>query len=394
MAAFLKAELTKVAAEAEAKSILDSNSFDSSRFISCNAQSVASSFKSKGLVVDRGFNPSHFSANFKTWLKARGMLRLFTNPSNSFSRQLVREFYANFFEGHDIESVFVRGKYVNAGAAAINAFLGVSAQPRVLDELKEFSTLTGNELLAAFELVSNEPVVVDNKLKCTSINESAKQLLQWSLSNLLCTTHWTIISAYTLFPVIRILQDKDVDFGELIVADMRERVRTGRVSLGHGYLINELCKKAGVVVDRSELDVEPLSAILLPSTWVESLGVISSPPVTRRQSKAAIDGDRRGNHGCRKKPISIDIWYDDDEGLLSEKRLNKKARRDVTTTKYGKTGEGTDSPTDVRESTPASINVQCEELDAAFEQYSRDLDELKAKIEVMKANRGRIRFAQ
>ncbi|XP_051139074.1 uncharacterized protein LOC127256891 [Andrographis paniculata] len=140
-----------------------------------------------------------------------------------------------------------------------------------------------------YRTFATTPAYEKRNLKFGSVDEEKKKWVKWSLSRMMITTHTTDIRPDFLLALRSILEETaNVDLGAIIGIDIWDR-RSGDRTLGHGTLITELCRCAGVNLPTSapEFQMKPLFPAAFHKNWLESKEFTLNPKQKKRNAQAA-----------------------------------------------------------------------------------------------------------
>ncbi|GAU15811.1 hypothetical protein TSUD_236270 [Trifolium subterraneum] len=207
----------------------------------------------------------------------RGWLRfneLMEKGKAKANLDIVREFYANAFQGDVNRKVYVRGVLVDYSGDAINRLLrtvrvqGCAYMPLSntcssipIRERKEIRSFVGRPLAPWYKYYGGS---TPTKIHIHHFNPIGRAWAEWVLHNLAPVANITEIQLPNALLVKMIMDQSDIDLGEILSMDIRKIARVERpgVQLGHCNLIYALCKALGVpelVEDAEILPVAPLT---------------------------------------------------------------------------------------------------------------------------------------
>ncbi|GAU27272.1 hypothetical protein TSUD_125530 [Trifolium subterraneum] len=210
-------------------------------------------------------------------LERRGWLRfneLMERGKNKANLEIVREFFANVFQGDVNRKVYVRGVLVDYSGEAINRLLRTarvqectymplqnvcSSMP--IRERKEIRSFVGRPLAPWYKYYGGS---APTKIHIHHFNPIGRAWAEWVMHNIALVANITEIQLPNALLVKMIMDQSDIDLGALLSMDIKKIARVERpsVRLGHCNLIYALNKARGVpelVEDQEILPVAPLS---------------------------------------------------------------------------------------------------------------------------------------
>ncbi|GAU42326.1 hypothetical protein TSUD_25520 [Trifolium subterraneum] len=178
---------------------------------------------------------------------------------------IVREFYANAFQGDVNRKVYVRGVLVDYSSDAINRLLRTvrvqecaymplsntcSSMP--IRERKEIRSFVGRPS-------------APTKIHIHHFNPVGRAWAERVMHNLAPVANITEIQLPNALLVKMIMDQSDIDLGEILSMDIRKiaRVERSGVRLGHCNLIFALCKTLGVPELDEDAEILPVAPLTL-----------------------------------------------------------------------------------------------------------------------------------
>ncbi|GAU47235.1 hypothetical protein TSUD_242850 [Trifolium subterraneum] len=210
-------------------------------------------------------------------LERRGWVRfneLMERGKAKANLDIVREFYANAFQGDVNRKVYVRGVLVDYSSDAINRLLRTvrvqecaymplsnTCSSIPIRERKEIRSFVGRPLAPWYKYYEGS---APTKIHIHHFNPIGHAWAEWVIHNLAPVANITEIQLPNALLVKMIMDHSDIDLGEILSMDIRKigRVERPSVRLGHCNLIYALCKALGVpelVEDAEVLPVAPLA---------------------------------------------------------------------------------------------------------------------------------------
>ncbi|GAU34815.1 hypothetical protein TSUD_394410 [Trifolium subterraneum] len=207
----------------------------------------------------------------------RGWLRfneLMERGKAKANLEIVREFFANAFQGDTNRKVYVRGVLVDYSGEAINRLLrtarvqGCAYMPLYntcssmsIRDRKEVRRFVGRPLAPWYKYYGGS---TPTKIHIHHFSPIGRAWAEWVMHNIAPVANITEIQLANALLVKMIMDQSDIDLVELLSMDIKKIVRVERptVRLGHCNLIYALCRAIGVpelVEDAEILPVAPLT---------------------------------------------------------------------------------------------------------------------------------------
>ncbi|GAU46855.1 hypothetical protein TSUD_385320 [Trifolium subterraneum] len=222
-------------------------------------------------------------------LERRGWLlfnSLMDREKMSGNLELVREFFANAYQGDATRKVYVRGVLVDYSGDAINRFLRTTRVNQCAymplyqniagmsyRERKEVRSYVGRPLAPWYKYYGGS---VPTKIHIHHFCPVGRAWADWVMHNIALVANTAEIQIYNALLIKMIMDQSDIDLGELLSMDIR---RTSKIEkpffrLGHYNLITALCRDLHV----PEIDEDDVFHPVAPLTF-ESYRSFSADPV-------------------------------------------------------------------------------------------------------------------
>ncbi|GAU45471.1 hypothetical protein TSUD_13140 [Trifolium subterraneum] len=234
-------------------------------------------------------------------LERRGWLlfnSLMDRETMSGNLELVREFFANAYQGDATRRVYVRGVLVDYSGDAINRFLrttrvnecaymplyqnvaGMSYRER-----KEVRRYVGRPLAPWYKYYGG---TVPTKIHIHHFCPVGRAWADWVLHNIAPVADTAEIQIYNALLIKMIMEQSDIDLGELLSMDIRRTSKIEKPSfrLGHCNLITALCRDLHV----PELDEDDVFHPVAPLTF-ETYRSFSVGPVPEAERAKFVEED-------------------------------------------------------------------------------------------------------
>ena len=206
--------------------------------------------KNRSFIKEKGFHhPDDF---FHKTIANKGR-RALCQPSRPAVTSVVREFYANL-ASHILKRVQVRGVLVEFNAKSINRYYNLELiNPEAYDRfhkhpnyLEVLRMLTNGQ--GEWKLNSEGHVV---HFKAKHLAYIPKVWNHFITSHLIPTTNVCEVTAKRALLNYAIIQDIPFDIGQ-VIEDAILYNKDAKMNLGHPFLIYDLCKQAGVLLEDNE----------------------------------------------------------------------------------------------------------------------------------------------
>jgi hypothetical protein len=211
-------------------------------------------------------------------LERRGWVRfneLMERGKAKANLDIVREFYANAFQGDVNRRVYVRGVLVDYSGDAINRLLRTvrvqecaymplsdtcSSMP--IRERKIIRSFVGRPLAPWYKYYGGS---APTKIHIHHFNPIGRAWAEWVIHNLAPVANITEIQLPNALLVKLIMDHSDIDLGDVLSLDIRKIARVERpsVRLGHCNLIYALCKARGVPELVEDAEIHPVAPLTL-----------------------------------------------------------------------------------------------------------------------------------
>ncbi|GAU18475.1 hypothetical protein TSUD_366580 [Trifolium subterraneum] len=211
-------------------------------------------------------------------LERRGWLRfneLMERGKAKENLDIVREFYVNAFQGDVNRKVYVRGVLVDYSGDAINRLLRTvrvqecaymplsnTCSSMLIRERKEIRSFVGRPSAPWYKYYGGS---APTKIHIHHFNPIGRAWAEWVMHNLAPVANITEIQLPNALLVKMIMDQSDIDLGEILSMDIRKIARVERpgVRLGHCNLIFALCKARGVPELDEDADILPVAPLTL-----------------------------------------------------------------------------------------------------------------------------------
>ncbi|GAU10253.1 hypothetical protein TSUD_421590, partial [Trifolium subterraneum] len=200
--------------------------------------------------------------------------------------ELVKEFFANAYQGDANRKVYVRGVLVDYSGDAINSFLRTrrvnhcaymplyhNVASMSYRERKEVRSYMGRTLAPWYKYYGSS---TPTKIHIHHFRPVGRAWADWIMHNVVPVANTAEIQIYNALLIKMIMDQSDIDLGELLSMDIRRTSQIEKPSfrLGHCNLITALCRDLHV----PELDGDDVFYPVAPLT-VESYRSFSADPV-------------------------------------------------------------------------------------------------------------------
>ncbi|XP_010549578.1 PREDICTED: uncharacterized protein LOC104820716 [Tarenaya hassleriana] len=222
----------------------------SEKFLSAETKKRFEKFKGVEVLAERNVNVMDFRKNHVWDLFAERQLTGTLTYACSFSKGLVREFYANLTPSTDIPGdfmhykAFVRGRFIEFSPTIINKLLGTpDDSTQGLEDLPEGTTLEDLEVALTGEYVADR----SGKLPIAGLKFESRVMHLIGKTNWLPTRRTDVLQDELALLIFKLLRKEDVNLGMIIYSHIFSRAADMRVR----YLLPHPCLIQNIIVRQS-----------------------------------------------------------------------------------------------------------------------------------------------
>ncbi|XP_010544469.1 PREDICTED: uncharacterized protein LOC104817090 [Tarenaya hassleriana] len=285
----------------------------SEKFLSAETKKRFEKFKGVEVLAERNVNVMDFRKNHVWDLFAERQLTGTLTYACSFSKGLVREFYANLTPSTDIPGdfmhykAFVRGRFIEFSPTIINKLLGTpDTATQGLEDFPEGTTLEDMEVALTGEYVAER----SGKLPIARLKFESRVMHLIGKTNWLPTRRTDVLQDELALLIFKLLRNEEVNLGRIIYSHILSRAADMRVR----YLLPHPCLIQNIIVRQSPeilADSEITEVIQRPL-------VIESRVQQAKMSRAQL---------CSK---TFTLLLKHDKQLIQVEKLQRKVTKAVT----------------------------------------------------------------